>query len=79
LLFAIAVMFATFIAGERFANMILHAHLDEVHGALAHGEILLMVDVPKQRIPEINELVLNHHPEAELGAVGLTVGTLKSL
>jgi len=78
-LFAIVVVFATFIAGERFAVMLPHAHLDEVHGALAHGEILLMVDVPKQRIPEINELVLKHHPEAELGGVGWTVGALKGL
>jgi len=78
-IFSIVVMFATFIAGERLAVMIPHTHLDEVHGALAHGEILLMVDVPKQRIPEINELVLKHHPEAELGAVGWTVGALKSL
>jgi hypothetical protein len=38
-----------------------------------------MVDVPKQRILEINELVLKHHQEAELGVVGMNARSFKNL
>ena len=73
---AIAVMLVTFIAGERFAVKVPHAHLGEVKGALAHGEILLMVDIPKQRVSEVNELVLRRHPEAGPGGIGWTIEAL---
>lgn len=73
---AICVMLATYFAGERFAVKMPHAHLSEVKGALAHGEILLMVDIPKLRVAEVNNLVLRHHPEGNLGGVGWTIEAL---
>ncbi len=73
---AVVVMLVTFIAGGRFAVKVPHAHLNEVQGALARGEILLMVDIPKQRVAEVDDLVLHHHPEAGLGGVGWTVAAL---
>jgi hypothetical protein len=33
--------------------------------AMEKGEILMMVDVPRQRVAEIEGIVKNHHPEAE--------------
>jgi len=33
------------------------------------GHILLMVDVPKERVAEITELIKSHHPEAEVRGV----------
>ncbi len=33
--------------------------------AIKAGEILMLVDVPKQRVEEIEDLVRQHHPEAE--------------
>lgn len=73
---AIAVMLGTFIAGEQFAVKVPHAHLNEVRSALSRGEILLMVDVPKQRVAEVDDLVLHRHPEAGLGGVGWTIAAL---
>lgn len=35
--------------------------------ALEKGELLMMIDVPKDRVDEITELVKKHHPEAEVG------------
>jgi hypothetical protein len=73
---ALAVMLATFVAGEQFAVKVPHAHLDEVRAALAHGEVLLMVDVPRQRVAEIEDLVHRRHPEAALGGVGWSTDAL---
>lgn len=70
---AISIMLVTFIAGERFAVKLPHVHLDEVKGALSHGEILLMVDIPRKRVAEVDNRVLSHHPEAELGGIGWTI------
>jgi hypothetical protein len=37
--------------------------------AIERGELLAMVDVPKDRVEEIEELVKKHHPEAECEGV----------
>ncbi len=70
---AAVVMLVTFIAGERFATKMPNMHLDAFDEALAHGEVLLMVDVPKRRVFEIEELVHRHYPDANVGGVGWTV------
>jgi hypothetical protein len=36
------------------------------HRVLQPGVLLMMVDVPKDRVDEIEELVKRHHPEAEI-------------
>jgi len=69
-------MLATFVAGERFATQVPNTHLDEFADALDHGEILLMVDVPKRRVAEIEAMVHRRHPEATVGGVGWAVGAL---
>lgn len=43
-----------------------NSQLDKFQGAIENGELLMMVDVPKSRIDEIDELVKKHHPEAEV-------------
>ncbi len=73
---AIGIMLITFIVGERFAVTLPHIHLNEFRGALSHGEVLLMVDIPKERVAEIEELVHRGHPEAGVGGVGWTVEAL---
>jgi hypothetical protein len=37
--------------------------------AIEKGELLVMVDVPKDRVEKIEELVKKHHPEAECEGV----------
>lgn len=45
------------------------SRLEKFHGALEAGEILMLVDVSKQRVNEIEELVRRHHPEADIEGV----------
>jgi hypothetical protein len=70
---AVFVMLATFIAGEQFVVYIPDVHLTEFSDALSHGEILLMVDVPKNRVAEIERYVHQRHPEAVTGGVGWSI------
>jgi hypothetical protein len=70
---ALLVMLATFIAGEQFVVKVPNVHLSEFNDALAHGEILLMVDVPKTRVAEIESFVHHRHQEAAVGGVGWTL------
>jgi hypothetical protein len=39
--------------------------IKDFEAAIERGEFLMMVDVPKERVEEIEELVKKHHPEAE--------------
>ena len=73
---AIAVMFVAFIAGALYTNFVPNTHLDEFRGALGHGEVVLMVDVPKRRVLEIEDLVGHHHPGAIAGGTGWTINAL---
>jgi hypothetical protein len=68
LLVPAALMVANFLAGLRFAKLP-NTHLNEFRDALAHGEILLLVDVPEHRVATIEHLVNHHHPEATVGGV----------
>ncbi len=70
------VMLGAFLGGVVFVRRIPDVHLDEFRGALAHGEILLMVDVAPRRVREIEDMVERRHPEAVAGGVGWTPGTL---
>ncbi|MEJ2529998.1 MAG: hypothetical protein P8Z39_08015, partial [Gammaproteobacteria bacterium] len=47
-----------------------NVHLTGVRGAIKRGEILLMVDVPKQRVREIATTIGKYHPEKDYGVVG---------
>lgn len=43
--------------------------LKDYEAAIERGELLVMVDVPKERVEAIEELVKVHHPEAECEGV----------
>ena len=70
---AAAIMVLTFAAGTWFAVRVPDTHLSEFRGALAHGEILLMVDVPKAKVFDVEEIIRRRHPEAVLGGAGWTL------
>ncbi len=38
--------------------------------AIEQGKFLMLIDVPKDRVAEIKEMVIRHHPEAEFEKVG---------
>lgn len=67
---------ANVLLGNYFTSKIPRVHLDQFRGALSHGEILLMVDVPHWRVREISQVVTRHHPEADPGGVGWTIEAL---
>lgn len=69
LLIPVAVMVANFMIGLHFSNLP-NTHLGEFRDALAHGEILLMVDVPESQVAEVENDIHHHHPEATVGGVG---------
>jgi hypothetical protein len=73
---ALAVMITTFVAGALFTTRVPNVHLREFTDALAHGEVLLMVDVPRRRVAEIEDWVHRRHPEAAGGGVGWTIEAL---
>jgi hypothetical protein len=47
--------------------------LAQFEEAVAAGQLLMMIDVPAARVDEIEEIVMRHHPEAELEGVAPTV------
>ena len=69
LLLPAAVMTTNFLIGLRFSSLP-NTHLGEFRDALAHGEILLMVDVPESGVAAVESSVHQHHPEATIGGVG---------
>ena len=70
---SLAIMAATFIAGEQFVVHVPNVHLTEFIEALSHGEILLMIDVPANRVAYIEGFVHHHYPEAAVGGVSWSV------
>jgi hypothetical protein len=76
LIFSLLVVMVTFLLGNRFAVVTPHVHLDEMRVPLLHGEVVLMVDLPRARVEEIEQLISRHHPEAGVGGVGWTLASM---
>jgi hypothetical protein len=43
-----------------------NSRLTQFESAIARGELLMMIDVPRQRVEEIEAVIKRHHPEAAL-------------
>ena len=69
LIIPVATLAVNFVIGLHFSN-IPNTHLGEFRDALAHGEILLLVDVPESRVAEVETRLHHRHPEAIPGGVG---------
>nr|VFJ61973.1 MAG: hypothetical protein BECKFM1743C_GA0114222_103043 [Candidatus Kentron sp. FM]VFJ61998.1 MAG: hypothetical protein BECKFM1743A_GA0114220_102973 [Candidatus Kentron sp. FM]VFK13731.1 MAG: hypothetical protein BECKFM1743B_GA0114221_102923 [Candidatus Kentron sp. FM] len=41
--------------------------IEKFEGAIAAGQLLLLVDVPKKQVDSLITLIREHHPEAEIG------------
>ena len=50
-----------------------NSQIQDFHDAIEAGELLLMIDIPKDRVDEITELVKKHHPEAEVEGTEPTI------
>ena len=42
------------------------SRLEKFEEAINQGEFLVLIDVPRSRVDEIEELVMKHHPEADI-------------
>ena len=49
------------------------SHLKQFENAVNKGEILMLVDVPKARVDEIEAMVKNHHPDADIEGTEPTI------
>lgn len=43
-----------------------NSQLEKFKDALAKGQLLMLLDVPKDRVEEITDLIKSHHPEAQV-------------
>jgi len=50
-----------------------NSQIKQFQDAIEAGKILMMVDVPKSRVDDIERLVRQHHPEAEIGGTEPTI------
>lgn len=69
---AAAVLIASFTSGALFALRMPLVHLNEFHEALRHGELLLMVDVSRDCVEDVEELMRRRHPDVVTGGSGWT-------
>ncbi|MGD9000937.1 MAG: hypothetical protein PVF75_11015 [Granulosicoccaceae bacterium] len=58
---AVLVMVFTFISGAWYTIRIPDTSLREFRDSLAHGEVLLMVDVPQHRVAAVEKCTGQHH------------------
>jgi len=70
---ALLVMGLTFLGGAWFTNHVPHVHLDEFRDALGHGEVLLLVDVPRRHVPAVENYLHRRYPEAVAGGSSWSV------
>jgi len=45
-----------------------NSHLEKYRDAVESGSLLLLVDVPNERVPEVVKLIAGHHPDARIEA-----------
>ncbi|CDY79301.1 Probable transmembrane protein [Caballeronia glathei] len=50
-----------------------NTRLRRFEAAIEKGELLMMVDVPKVRVEEIEEVIKSHHPEADVEGTDPTI------
>lgn len=66
-LLSLAVMLLSFTAGNFFVKHIPHIHFGNFKHAINHNELLMMVDVPDERVNTIESAIHRHHPAAVEG------------
>ena len=71
------IMMVSFVFGERYARIIPRAHLNEFKDALSYGEILLAIDLPKEKVHSISQMMSRQHPDAVRGGSSWTLPILE--
>lgn len=73
---SIIVIVVTLVLGYLFARQVHQAHIDDFDVCLRHGEILLLVDVPRWRVTSLERAIRRKHPEVDLGGVGWAIDAI---
>ena len=50
-----------------------NTQLREFEAAVAEGQILMLVDVPKGKVESVTKMITRHHPEAEMHGIEPTI------
>lgn len=50
-----------------------NSHLQKFHDAVEEGQLLMLIDVPKDQVENITNLIKDHHPEAKVKGTEPTV------
>lgn len=61
------------VSGKPFGSSTPHYHGETFTHALEEGHILLMIDLPVDRVEEIRELIKSHYPQAEDHGIDPTI------
>ena len=72
----LAVLALSYFLGSHFARHVPHAHMTQAQTALRHGEVLLLVDVPRWRVARVEKAIRQQHSEVGIGGVGSTLDAL---
>ncbi|MBI4006692.1 MAG: DUF1269 domain-containing protein [Gammaproteobacteria bacterium] len=65
LFFILGGIFGAWVSGMLIGTSTPNVKLKEFEQTMQEGHILLMLDVPVERVDEIRKIILTHHPEAE--------------
>lgn len=60
-------------ASTLIASSVPNSRLKEFEQAIDHGQILMMVDVAKEKVDAIGDMIRSHHPEAEVHGTEPTI------
>ena len=75
-LIAVVIVLVVFVMGVLFADQIPYSDLLEFQDAAHHGEVVLMVDIPKARIQEVENIVRLTRANAVRAGVGWSMRPL---
>jgi len=70
---SIGIMFISFMGGYFFVKHIPHTHLTSFKHATNHNELLVMVDLPNEKVGFVENLIHRHHPAAIEGGSSWTL------
>lgn len=67
---SLAIMSCCYFGGKYFVEKVPKSYISDFQAAIQHGEILLVVDLPKSHANDIDSLIHRKHPEAIAGGMG---------
>jgi len=72
-LLSLGVMIISFAVGYFFVRHIPRVHINEFKHAVSHNELLMMVDIPDDKVGFIENIIHRHHPAAVEGGSSWTL------